>query len=164
MHPPIFFDRSAGGRLNAPDGGYGVLYGAATMAGAFAETFLRAPGRTMLAPDFVASKAYIRLRVTTSLRLIKLAGPGLARIGATAELVHGGLPYEFPQSWSKALHDHPIAADGFAYYARHDDEQLCFAIFDHAADYIEEIERMTDLDTEWFWTVAETYGVGLAPS
>jgi len=33
----------------------------------------------------------------------KLAGPGLAILGATAEVVHGGLPYDDPQAWSKAL-------------------------------------------------------------
>jgi hypothetical protein len=44
---PIFFDRSAGSRLNAPDASYGVLYAAEEIRGAFAETFLREPGRTL---------------------------------------------------------------------------------------------------------------------
>jgi hypothetical protein len=57
---PIFFDRSRTGRLNAPDGTYGVLHAAAAPAGAFVETFLREPGRTLLASDFIASKAYVR--------------------------------------------------------------------------------------------------------
>ena len=40
---PIYFDKSLSGRLNAPDGRYGVLYAAARPQGAFAETFLRTP-------------------------------------------------------------------------------------------------------------------------
>jgi RES domain len=47
-HKPIFFDRSNAGRLNSPDGSFGVLYAAEQMTGAFAETFLRSPGRHLL--------------------------------------------------------------------------------------------------------------------
>ena len=35
-HDPIFFDKSQDGRLNAPDGSYGVLYVARGAEGAFA--------------------------------------------------------------------------------------------------------------------------------
>ncbi|MCI0466507.1 MAG: hypothetical protein L0Y57_05805 [Beijerinckiaceae bacterium] len=54
-----------------------------------------------------SKKARARLRVTRDLTLIGLSGAELARIGATAEIVHGGLPYGAPQTWPKALHDHP---------------------------------------------------------
>lgn len=162
-HGAIFFDRTLGGRLNAPDGSYGVLYAAQSLAGAFAETFLREPGRTLLAIDFVASKAYARLRVLRPLVLIKLGGPGLARLGATAEVTHGGLPYDIPHGWSEALRSHPAKVDGIAYYARHDDEALCYALFDHAPAPVELTEQNTDLDADWFWRLAEKYGVGLAP-
>jgi hypothetical protein len=47
-YDPIFFDRSRDGRLNAPDGSYGVLYVARGTEGAFAETFLRRPGLTLI--------------------------------------------------------------------------------------------------------------------
>lgn len=48
IHDPIFFDRSTSGRFNASDGSYGVLYVAQLVNGAFAETFLRAPGNTLI--------------------------------------------------------------------------------------------------------------------
>jgi hypothetical protein len=160
---PIFFDRSRTGRLNAPDGTYGVLYTAKAPAGAFAETFLREPGRTLLAADFLGSKAYVQLRTLKPLQLIKLGGPGLARLGATAEVTQGGLPYDISQNWSHALHRHPIKVDGIAYYARHDDEQLCYAFFDRISAFIEEASRTIVLDQDWFWRLAEPYGVGLAP-
>ena len=92
-----------------------------------------------------------------------ISGPGLGRLGATTEVVHGGLPYDVPQAWSAALRAHPAAPQGIAYNARHDDEALCYAIFDDAADAVEEVDRDTMLDADWFWTLAEPYGVGLAP-
>jgi hypothetical protein len=161
---PIFFDRGPDGRLNAPDGGYGVLYAAQTEAGAFAETFLRSPGRRLIPADLLAVKAYVRLRVLRPLTLIKFSGPGLGRLGATAEVVHAGRPYDTPQAWSKALKAHPIGADGIAYTARHDDEAVCYALFEADPAPVAEIGRTTDLDQDWFWRIAEPYGVGLAPA
>ncbi|TAN16599.1 MAG: RES domain-containing protein [Rhizobiaceae bacterium] len=160
---PIFFDRSTIGRFNAPDGSYGVLYAAKTLAGAFAETFLRTPGRTLIDLEFLQRKAYVRLAASRKLTLIRLAGPGLARLGATAEVTHRGLPYDVAQAWSAALFRHPIAADGIAYHARHDDAELCYALFDRAVGAIVEDVREGDLDQDWFWQIADRYRVGLAP-
>jgi len=162
-YDPIFFDASRSGRFNAPDGSYGVLYVAREESGAFAETFLRNPGRTLIDPDLLRRKAYVRLEVTAGLRLVKFAGPGLAILGATAEVAHGGLPYDIPQAWSQALRAHPAAPDGIAYHARHDDEALCHAMFDRAAAHLVEVERRVDLDQDWFWRLALRYRVGLAP-
>jgi hypothetical protein len=159
----IFFDPSREGRLNSPDGGYGALYAARDAYGAFAETFLRRPGRTLIDPGLLRRKAYVRLEITTDLNLIRLAGPSLAILGATAEVVHGGLPYDAPQAWSKELFDHPLRPDGIAYYARHDDEGLCYAIFDRARSSVREIDREANLDQDWFWRLARRYKVGLAP-
>jgi hypothetical protein len=108
-------------------------------------------------------KGYVRLEITTDLNLIRLAGPSLAILGATAEVVHGGLPYDAAQAWSKALFEHPLRPDGIAYYARHDDEALCYAIFDRARNAVREIDRETNLDQDWFWKLAQRYKVGLAP-
>ena len=69
-----------------------------TPSGAFAETFLRQPGRRFIPDDLLAAKAYAQLRATRPLRLVKLSGPGLAKLGATAQVTHGGLPYDVPQA------------------------------------------------------------------
>ena len=160
---PIHFDPSRRGRFNAPDGSYGVFYGAKTIDGAFAETFLREPGRTLLPPDFVAARGYVELQNTRTLKLIELGGKGLALLGATAEILHSGLPYDRPQTWSKALHDHPAVPDGIAYGARHDDRELCYALFECARTAVAELSRRVDLDEDWFWEIGESYGIGLAP-
>lgn len=162
-YDPVFFDPGPWGRLNAPDGSYGVLYVAEAPDGAFAETFLRQPGRQLIPADLLAKKSFVRLRCDSELRLIRLTGTGLASIGATAEVTHGGLPYDVPRAWSAALRAHPSAPDGIAYTARHDDSQICYAIFEHAKTKIGEIDRILDLDSDWFWTMAETYDVGRAP-
>lgn len=162
-YEPIFFDPGLSGRLNAPDGSYGVLYCAREQSGAFAETFLRTPGRRLIDADLLRRKASVRLTVGSELNLIRLTGPGLAIVGATAEVVHGGLPYDAPQAWSKALFNHPVGADGIAYHARHDDEALCYAVFDRAGAAISETGRETDLDQDWFWRLALKYRVGMAP-
>lgn len=161
---PMYFDRGRDGRLNAPDGTYGVLYTAKAVQGAFAETCLRTPGLTQIPSDLLAKKAHVTLEVLRSLRFVRLAGPGLARLGATAQVVQGGKPYEVPQAWSKALYAHPGTYDGIAYHARHDDEALCYAIFERAAPAVREFSRQIDLDQDWFWETAEQYGVGMAPS
>jgi len=57
---------------------------------------------------------------------------------------------------TKVLAEHPARPDGVAYYARHDDEALCYAL--------KEAERRTDLDQNWFWRLARRYKIGLAPS
>jgi hypothetical protein len=160
---PIFFDEGRGGRLNSPNGAYRVLYTAETSKGAFAETFLRVPGRTQIGVDQIKERAYAQLHAGGELRLVKLYGNGLARLGATAEVTHAGLPYDLPQSWSAALFAHPVKADGIAYRACHDDDEVCHAIFDRAADRIEESTRELDLDQDWFYELMQHYNIGLAP-
>lgn len=164
QHDPIYFDRSRAGRFGSPDASYGVLYAAASLRGAFAETFLREPGRTLLPIDLLRAKARIRLKIARTMKLVELAGPGLARLGATAEVTHGGLPYDVPQAWSKAIHDHPTRPDGIAYRARHDDDAICYAIYDRGASPLREETREMDIDQDWLWELADLYGVGLAPS
>ena len=163
QHDPIYFDTSLLGRFNAPDASYGVLYGAETINGAFCETFLRVPGKTLIDPELLQRKAYVRLVTRRELTFIVLAGPGLARVGATAEIPHGGLPYDAPQKWSQALHRHIVNADGIAYRCRHDDSEIGYALFDRSAEAITEETRLTELDQDWFWQAALGYGVGLSP-
>lgn len=164
VHDPVYFDRSASGRLNAPDGRYGVFYAAVSRRGSFAETFLRRPGNVVIASDFIAARAHAAIRVLRNLRLVQLYGNGLARLGATAEVTHRGLPYTLAQSWSAALHAHPGNFDGIAYTARHNDEEICVALFDRAVAAIAAEVTDDDLDQDWFYALVEHHGVGIAPS
>ena len=163
-HEPVYFDRSRDGRFNSPDATFGVMYLAEAREGAFAETFLREPGRTYVPLDLLNSKGCVRFRLTRSVALIQFSGAGLARLGATAEVCHRSQPYECPQAWSSVLHGHPLRADGIRYTARHDDQAILIALFERARDCLAETERLLDLDQDWFWQLAENYGVGIPPA
>lgn len=157
---PVYFDRGLGGRLNAPDGGYGVLYVARAVEGAFAESFRRNPSSTLLSTDFIASKAYAALSWDRPLTFVSLHGKGHSALGSTAEVTHGGLPYDAPQDWSRQLFDHPAGVDGIAYRARHDDDEICYAVFERAGPPAIHDQR-PDLNQDWFYDLMDVYGVGL---
>jgi hypothetical protein len=169
FHPAAYeatyFDTSQnphGSRFNAPDGKYGVMYTAISLRGAFAETFLRTVGSTALSEAFVKSKACASYTLTHSLRAVRLRGYGLAPIGATASVCTCPPPYVIPQAWSAALRDHPDRPDAILYGSRHDDDQLCLAVFDRAADAMGTPIDMPDLlGEDWFYELMDLYGVGL---
>jgi RES domain len=160
-HDPIFFDHSRGGRLNSPDGSYGVLYAAEQTNGAFAETFLRSPGSRLLPEDLIQKKALVVLQPTRAVQLVELHGPGLSVLGATAEVTASPPPYELPQAWSAALHNHSGMFDGIAYRARHDNGEICYAFFDRTRTAIAEVERRDNLDADWFYSLLDYYSVGI---
>jgi hypothetical protein len=61
------------------------------------------------------------------------AAMGLTPNGWAAVLIRHrlrGKPYDNPQAWSGKLFDHPGGFDGIAYNARHDDEALCYGLFE----------------------------------
>ena len=75
-----------------------------------------------------------------------------------------GSPMTFHRPGRKPCLSTTWGAHGIAYHARHDDEALCYAIFDRARSAIKEVERETDLDKNWFWRLAQEYKVGMAPN
>lgn len=143
------------------DASYGVLYAAEETNGAFAETFLRTLGAPS-SMDLLKRNAYVRLLIGRDLNLIRLAGPGLARVGQPPRWHTGGCLTTCRRR-GRSHRPSPFAADGIAYHARHDDAELCYALFDRSADAVEESAPEVDLDQDWFWRIAERYGVGLAP-
>ena len=134
------------------------------MRGAFAETFLRNPGRRLLPEDLIKKKQLVILHSTRALQLVELHGPGLSVLGATAEVTASPPPYALPQAWSAALHNHPDMFDGIAYRARHDDNEICYAFFDRSGAAISELERQDNLDADWFYALLEYYSVGIPPN
>lgn len=160
---PIHFGRAKSGRFDAPDSSYGVLYVALDVEAAFAETFLRSPGATLIAQDMLRAKAYAVVRLQKPLKVVSFVGKGLANLGATAEVSHRSAPYDVPQAWSAAIHRHAQKPDGLVYSARHDDSAHCLCVFERAKPALIEERRETNLDVDWFWLLAEQYGLGLAP-
>jgi hypothetical protein len=54
-------------------------------------------------------------------------------------------------------------ADGVAYSSRHDPQDLCHAPFDDTLPVVRELDRETDLDSDWFWELADVYRMGRPP-
>lgn len=160
---PIHYDRTTGGRLNAPGGEYGVIYTALSAHGAFAESFLRQPGRTLLPSRIMSIKAYAELQVLSPMRCLCVYGPGLAILGATAEITASSPPYDMPQAWSKAIHEGYPDIDAIAYMSRHDNLETCLAIFDRAGHKVAVAAQQLDLDCDWFYDLMNRYHVGLGP-
>ena len=79
------------GRFNAPDASYGVLYAARRPTAPSPRRFCesRAHAHRYGSPP---AEGLCRIVVERDLKVIRLAGPGLARVGATAEVAHSGLP------------------------------------------------------------------------
>lgn len=136
---PIWFGPAPGtepyGRFDAGAGEFRVCYVGLSPAAAFAETFLRNPGRRVMDRTLLGSRAITVLTNRRPLSLVRLYGPGLARLGATAEVAHGPA-YGLARAWSLALWTHPARPDGILYHSRHDDDELCAALFDRASDAI----------------------------
>ena len=135
-HGPLYFGRSGDSRFDAPAGEFGVLYVGKDERCAFIETFGHATGVRVVDRGELAARGLARVTPKRPLRLVNLAGDGLARLGADARLT-AGESYDPPHRWALAIHDHPKKPDGIAYTARHDPSRVCAAIFDRASEALE---------------------------
>jgi len=97
---------------------------------------------------------------TRPLALASLSGPDLARVGATAEVTHGP-DYDTARRWSAALWHHPLSPAGILYKSRHDDDELCLALYDRFDDALEVIQTQRVLECAWLWPLLTRYGLGL---
>jgi len=160
---PTYFDKSKGSRFNAPDGSYGVMYTSANVEGAFVETVLRGRRDVMIDTGYIRTRGMAALRATEELTFVLLAGPSLSRLGCDADVCHRAAPYDAPQAWSKALHETFPDVHGIAYRSRHDDNEICYAVFERAKHLVEEVERTEPVDRHSdFWTLVDKYELELA--
>ena len=158
---PLHFGSSGHSRFDDQKGGYGICYLAMSPEGAFAETCVRVAGNRFLDLRFVQARSFSEIEVISSLRLASLHGPGLARMGATSAVSSG--PYASARFWSQAVHDHPSNPDGIAYRSRHDDDEICIALFDRADDSIATVgaPRPMQADLPILLDLCWLYGLGL---
>lgn len=128
---PVYFGNRQEYRFDCPDGNFGVLYAAETEFGAFSETFMREPQIAMVSESDLTSRGVSTLRVTRSLRLLEVMGSGLNALGVTSLITSSPQgQYAAPQSLSKWAYHHANGFDGIAFIARHDNQQVCYALFD----------------------------------
>lgn len=160
---PLYFGKAGRNRFDDPLKGYGVLYAADDAAGSFVESFGRSPGRNLVSPEALAARSLARIVADRRLRLVDLTGPGLARIGATGAISTSG--YRRAQAWSRALHTHPDAPDGFRYRLRHDPSRSGVALFDRIGPGALRSESLGTLADpalrKLLATILDEYGFGL---
>ena len=134
-HSPLWFGPQPGiapqHRFDASDGEYRILYCAARLAGAFVESVLRRPGR-IVARGYVEERVWSDLTVRRMLRLAKLRDEGLHWHGTDAA-ISASDNYAAPRRLALALHAAFPDIDGLAYRARHNNGEVCYALFDRVA-------------------------------
>ena len=118
---PLFFGTSGAYRFDDPERAFGVCYIAATLAGAFLETFARVPRDVdfIITQEALDGRAFREIYLKAPLEVLDITGPNLAIMGADNRLASGG-DYACLQAWSRAIHDHPAHVDGLLYRSRHD--------------------------------------------
>lgn len=160
---PLFFGRAGDNRFDAPGGEFGVLYVGKDERCAFIETFGHATGVQLVVQSELAVRGLALITPKRPLRLVNLAGDGLARLGADARLT-AGESYDVAHRWALAIHDHPKKPDGIVYTARHDPSRLCAAIFDRAGVELAfaSLGSLADpAHATLIATMLDTYGFGL---
>jgi len=136
---PLYFGRGGDQRFDDPAREFGVCYCGADEACAFIETL---PAQVTVGATSILGVREAALQArgwatvellpqTEPLWLVDMTGPGLAHLGANADL--SSCPdYAVPQRWSRALWSHPQGPSGLLYRARHDPSLLSIALFDRA--------------------------------
>ena len=115
-------------RFDAPDGEYRTLYAAQSLTGAFVETILRKNQRILGRP-FVDGFQWTVLEAGRPLKLAKLFDEGLAVHGTTNDICAGDV-YAEPRLLARDLYLTFPDLDGIAYRARHNNGEICYALFD----------------------------------
>jgi hypothetical protein len=141
-----------------------VLYVARQLEGAFVERFLRDPGpyQRVLTEEQLQAALVSGLRAVRALRLVDLAGRGLAKMGIDSRLASGA--YEIAQCWLCAFYHHPDRPDGLQYRSRHNPRLLCAALFDRTEELLS-VKTYGSLPEHLgetgFYRLIERYEVGL---
>ena len=163
LHPyarnAIHYNGSNDYRFNAPNKQFTVLYVAEELKGAFAETLLRDPGKTLIDQMDIDATAVSEIEITRQLSLVKLHGDGLVRAGATAIVSSG--KYAISQAWSLALWQHRQRPDGIIYRANHDNGQICLALFGHTRKHVRVVKTVPLGSEPFLAQLLDHYGVGI---
>jgi len=165
--PLLNFRATKAHRFDAPDRSFGTLYVADSLAVCFAETLLRGDvksqpldsGRTFIPESEIASRVVVALD-GEPLHLAVFKGAALKRLGGDARL-SSLVPYDVPQQWSKALHDHPEGIDGFIYMSRHVNDREAVVLFERAEKWLEASVQTRLLDHPDLGSVLDLFEIGM---
>lgn len=129
----VFFGPGAGrppqNRFDAPAGEYGVLYAARRLEGAFVETLLRRPAGRIVRRDYIEERQWTPIRLERPLTLAKVMDEGLLFHGVDAS-VSASDDYGPSRALALNLYNDFPSLDGLAYRSRHNNGEICYALFD----------------------------------
>lgn len=129
----VFFGPPAGrpaqNRFDAPAGEYGVLYAARRLEGAFVETLLRRSSGRIVRRDFIEQRQWTPLRLVRPVILAKIMDEGLLFHGVDAS-VSASDDYGPSRTLALNLFNDFPAVEGLAYRSRHNNGEICYALFD----------------------------------
>lgn len=166
---PIWFGPKPGldpvYRFDAPGGEYRTLYAAMTLEGAFVETILHGKaGQTILDRAVVNARSWSELQLSRSLKLAKLHEDGLFWHG-TDSRISSALVYAEPRRIALALHNECPDLDGITYRSRHNNGEVCLALFDRVqlVDLVPQSARLFATETAELSRLMDKYGVSFSP-
>jgi len=119
-------------RFDAPNGEYRTFYCAARLAGAFVESVLRRPAGRIVSRAYLEERVWSDLTVRRTLCLAKLRDEGLHWHGTDAA-ISASEDYTVPRQLAAALYTAFPDIDGVTYRARHNNGEVCFALFDRVS-------------------------------
>lgn len=133
----IFFGPSPGAppanRFDAPAGEYRTLYAAENLEGGFVETLLRLPSGRIVRRAFVDARGWSALTLRRTLNLALVRDNGLARIGVDASVTTTD-DYAVSGRLARRLYQAYPLLDGLSYRSKHNNGEVCYAIFDRVSD------------------------------
>lgn len=129
----------AGGRFDSPTGDYSYLYAGSSQQCAVAETFLRdtpldelvAGTPRSIQDQTLEERALTRLHIARDLAVVRLVGPGLHAVGQPDGWLTtcDSLEYAHTRAWAVRIRQWVPGAVGFAWRARHDNDQIAYVFF-----------------------------------
>jgi hypothetical protein len=165
VHEPVWFGPAPHGaprnRFDAPDGEFRVCYLGDSREVAAAETLIRQPRLRLVRREQLDERRVSRVPVTRGLTLAQVHGPGLARLGIDAGVAHAD-PYVTCQLLALEIWSDAAGVDGIEYRSRWDNDRLCYALFDRAADALGAPDQRLNLADPGVWSpIFRLYDVGL---
>lgn len=129
----VFFGPGAGkppqNRFDAPAGEYGILYAARRLEGAFVETLLRRPSGRIVRRDYIEERQWTPIRLERPVIVAKIMDEGLLFHGVDAS-VSASDDYAPSRALAFDLYNDFPSIDGLAYRSRHNNGEICYALFD----------------------------------
>lgn len=134
------FGRGASNRFDDPTRSksrrFGTCYVGESLEVAIAETVLHdempVGGQFSLATNELERRYCVRFSGGATLTLADLTGTALKSLVGSSEITTI-MPYDLPQRWSLALHNHPTGIDGLIYMSRHVNNKRAVVVFERAA-------------------------------